>query len=193
MITDTYKWCSSRRSGIPNSGSVNFPGLNLRNVIDTEVNIPNTLNSASDYLNIDGGFYTQYARAYRDNTSTASSIALRTMGVVLGTGTTPPSASDRDIESYVADFTYVTSGWGAINQSDAIGTYNETIVTYRYTGASEVTISEVGIYMMVNINSSTQITVLIEHSLLATPKVMNTNDTITLSVKLYHTGAIALS
>jgi len=191
MITDTYKWCTSRKYNIPApSGIVSFPVLNLKT--GSTVNVANKLTVAQDFLQIYGSFEPTYGKGYStpDYTPTAGFMC-----VALGTGATPPAATDREMESYVADFDYVTQGWGAINQTDAIGTYDECIVTYRYTGASEVTISEVGIYMYVRAYnvSPLDITALMEHSLLATPKVMNTNDTITLSVKIYHTGAIALS
>lgn len=191
MITDTYKWCSSRKYNIPApSGIAEFTALNLKT--GSDVVVANKMGNSSDFLQIYGSFDTTYGKGYNTPSTTPTAGF---MCIALGTGTTVPTAADRDMESYIADFDYVSQGWGAINQTDAIGTYDECIVTYRYTGASEVAISEVGIYMDVktyNVSPS-EITALMEHSLLATPKVMNTNDTITLSVKLYHTGAIALS
>lgn len=191
MITKAFKFLTSRRiSQVVGSYKPAIPAVTktFKDISGANISCSNGTGNQTSLWNVLSG-------ALSDNYATNASAlnSPNVCGIAFGTGTTPPTDEDYFVESYVSDFTFVSAAYSSVDQTDSLGTYDEIVASYKYTGASEVTITEVGYYgCMVHTGSSIG-KFLVERELITPGVTLNTNDIITISIKLYHTGSIALS
>lgn len=134
---------------------------------------------------IDLNMFSRNKKTYYDITLDASRQYANEATFGFGSGTKEPSVDDFSLESVFADnvFTVETFNYNVENNSYK-PKYMFTI-TYKYTGADTITISEVGMFTKLSVSASaTTAPLMLAREVLETPITVSNNDIFTVTMTI---------